>query len=90
MRALAFDSLSDLRRRRLVADNLIDALLATPGDGRVVWQLMMLEQWFVHRAPHRMAVTAATAPEPASAPAPGIARAPACRADEPYPAGVHG
>jgi asparagine synthase (glutamine-hydrolysing) len=60
LRALAFDSLADLRRRDIVAGSIIDGLLATPmaapapGFGALVWQLMMLEQWFVHRAPHRL------------------------------------
>lgn len=76
VRALAFDSLSDLRRRDLVAAALIDSLQAAPGDGRLVWQLMMLEQWFVHRAPHRLAL-AAVHTDP-------------CRADEPVPVGIHG
>lgn len=54
LRALAFDSLADLRQRHLVASSVIDGLLSasTPPDGALVWQLMMLEQWFVHRAPH--------------------------------------
>jgi len=93
LRALAFDSLSDLRRRAIVAGSVIDALLATPLSappadfGAQVWHLMMLEQWFVHRAPHRLpggAVPAAKAPALNVA---GHAAAPAlrCRADEPHP-----
>lgn len=60
LRALAFDSLADLRRRDIVAPTAIDALLSVPlsapppGFGHLVWQLMMLEQWFVHRSPHQM------------------------------------
>lgn len=80
VRALALDSLSDLRRRHLVAGEIIDALQAAPGDGRLVWQLMMLEQWFVHRAPHRMLP---------AAPASSIVASP-CRVDDPYPVGLHG
>lgn len=77
LRALAFDSLSDLRARRLVAGNVIDELLRDGGnpDGALVWQLMMLEQWFVYRAPHR----AAGAQE---APA---GTGPHCRVDDPLP-----
>jgi asparagine synthase (glutamine-hydrolysing) len=84
LRALALDSVADLRRRALVADSVIDGLLADPGDGRLVWQLMLLEQWFVHRAPHRAAP--APAPAPVAA-APVLAR---CRADDPHPVGLPG
>jgi asparagine synthase (glutamine-hydrolysing) len=65
LRALAFDSLADLRRRTIVAPRVIDDLLDTkltdpaPAFGTLVWQLMMLEQWFVHRAPHRLLGSAA-------------------------------
>lgn len=60
LRMFAFDSLSDLRRRHVVADSVIDGLLARPRDkasapgAALAWQLMMLEQWFVYRAPHRL------------------------------------
>ena len=83
LRALAFDSIADLRRRRLVAASVIDALLntpmaaPTPGFGKLVWQLMMLEQWFVHRAPHRLLGSAASVSLP-------------CRADDPLPLGQGG
>lgn len=80
VRALAFDSLSDLRRRHLVDGAIIDRLQAAPGDGALVWQLMMLEQWFVHRAPHRMRPAA-----PLSS-----AVADPCRVDDPHPVGLHG
>ena len=52
LRELAFDSLSDLKRRRIVRPSFIDDLqqrhLAQhPGyHGTMVWVLMMLEQWF--------------------------------------------
>jgi len=98
VRALAFDSLSDLRRRDLVAAGVIDGLLATPmrappaGFGALVWQLMMLEQWFVHRAPHRLlggAVPAATAPAlDVTEPAPPLV--PSCPADDPQPVRLDG
>jgi asparagine synthase (glutamine-hydrolysing) len=57
IRALAFDSLSDLKRRAIVQSGFIDTLLATKvaehpaHHGRMVWLLMMLEQWFTHRRP---------------------------------------
>ena len=67
LRALAFDSLSDLRCRHLVADGVIDDLLRSgrAPSPALVWQLMMLEQWFVHRAPHRMIAAHAAAAQPA-------------------------
>lgn len=77
LRALAFDSLHDLRRRHIVADSVIDGLLSTsmaapgPGFGDLVWRLMMLEQWFVYRAPHVLLGT--SAPHPAQP----------CHVDEP-------
>ena len=52
MRSLAFDSLSDLKRRAIVRPAFIDTLLAArvaehPAyHGRMVWLLVMLEQWF--------------------------------------------
>jgi asparagine synthase (glutamine-hydrolysing) len=55
IKALAFDSLSDLKRRAIVRADFIDALLATrvaehpAWHGRMVWLLMMLEQWFGQR-----------------------------------------
>jgi asparagine synthase (glutamine-hydrolysing) len=57
LRSLAFDSLSDLRRRGIVRADFVDALLARhlPGQpgrhGTMVWVLMMLEQWFAQRRP---------------------------------------
>ncbi|WP_332878550.1 asparagine synthase-related protein [Massilia sp. S19_KUP03_FR1] len=86
LRALAFDSLHDLRRRHIVADSVIDGLLSTsmaapgPGFGNMVWRLMMLEQWFLYRAPHVLLGT--SAPLTAS-----TAPVQACPADEPAPAG---
>lgn len=55
LRAIAFDSLSDLKARRIVRAGFIDALLQThlsqhPAyHGTMVWVLMMLEQWFRQR-----------------------------------------
>jgi asparagine synthase (glutamine-hydrolysing) len=98
VRALAFDSLADLRRRAIVADAVIDGLLDTPVTappphfGALVWQLMMLEQWFVHRASHRLlggAVSPAGATELNVAP-PGSPHAPICRVDDPHPVGLSG
>jgi asparagine synthase (glutamine-hydrolysing) len=93
LRTLAFDSLSDLRRRHIVAGTLIDNLLAAPGTqrapcaGAMVWQLMMLEQWFVHRTPHRSPGGMRTAPAGAGRALDGFAagRTQACRADDPLP-----
>jgi asparagine synthase (glutamine-hydrolysing) len=56
LRQLAFDSLSDLRRRRMLdapfLDDLPQLLAAHPRYyGTMVWILMMLEQWFAHHAP---------------------------------------
>jgi asparagine synthase (glutamine-hydrolysing) len=54
-RSLAFDSLSDLKRRAIVRADFIDALLSTrvaeqPAyHGRMVWLLTMLEQWLAQR-----------------------------------------
>lgn len=55
IKGIAFDSLSDLKRRGIVRAEFIDTLLATrvaqhPAyHGRMVWLLMMLEQWFGQR-----------------------------------------
>lgn len=55
LRQLAFDSLSDLKARRIVRASFIDDLLVHrlsehPGyHGTMVWVLMMLEQWFQQR-----------------------------------------
>jgi asparagine synthase (glutamine-hydrolysing) len=57
LRGLALDSLSDLKRRAIVRADFIDTLLATrvaeqpARHGRMVWLLMMLEQWFAQRRP---------------------------------------
>jgi asparagine synthase (glutamine-hydrolysing) len=61
-RNLAFDSLSGLRGRGIVRTDFIDELLSRrlaedpARHGRMVWLLMMLEQWFAQR---RVAVPAA-------------------------------
>jgi asparagine synthase (glutamine-hydrolysing) len=55
LRAIAFDSLADLRARRIVRAAFIDELLARrlpeqpARHGNMVWLLMMLEQWFAQR-----------------------------------------
>jgi asparagine synthase (glutamine-hydrolysing) len=55
LKELAFDSLSDLKARRIVRPDFIDDLLTRrlaehPGyHGTMVWVLMMLEQWFQQR-----------------------------------------
>lgn len=55
VRQLAFDSLSDLQRRRIVRADFIDTLL-TPGrrgqpaqNAQMAWLLTMLEQWLAQR-----------------------------------------
>ena len=58
LRSLAFDSLSDLKARRIVRADFIDTLTQTlvrehPAyHGTMVWVLMMLEQW-LRRQPTR-------------------------------------
>jgi asparagine synthase (glutamine-hydrolysing) len=55
LRSLAFDSLSDLKSRRIVRSDFIDTLLTrhVPGHpahhGTMVWTLLMLEHWFALR-----------------------------------------
>jgi asparagine synthase (glutamine-hydrolysing) len=55
LKGLAFDSLADLRKRRIVRADFIDTLLAhrlaaqPARHGTMVWLLMMLEQWFAQR-----------------------------------------
>lgn len=52
LRALAYDSLLDLRRRQVVRPGFIDMLLSAsiePHAG-MVWALMMLELWFAQHA----------------------------------------
>ena len=55
LKELAFDSLNDLKARRIVRADFIDDLLERrlaehPGyHGTMVWVLMMLEQWFQQR-----------------------------------------
>ncbi|MDB5951708.1 MAG: asparagine synthase family protein [Massilia sp.] len=57
LRELAFDSLADLKRRAIVRADFIDTLLASrlaeqpAWHGRMVWLLMMLEQWLAQRRP---------------------------------------
>ncbi len=62
LRQLAYDSLSDLKRRRIVRAEFIDTLLNhhladhPAYHGTMVWVLMMLEQWFLqHAAPAPLA-----------------------------------
>jgi asparagine synthase (glutamine-hydrolysing) len=72
IRALAFDSLADLKRRAIVRTEFIDTLLAArvaeqpARHGRMVWLLMMLEQWFAQRRP--AALHAAFVRSPANEP----------------------
>lgn len=55
LKALAFDSLATLRSRGIVRADFIDQLLSRrlaedpARHGRMVWLLMMLEQWFAQR-----------------------------------------
>jgi asparagine synthase (glutamine-hydrolysing) len=57
IRALALDSLADLKRRAIVRAGFIDTLLVAPTaaqpawHARMVWLLMMLEQWLAQRRP---------------------------------------
>jgi asparagine synthase (glutamine-hydrolysing) len=56
LHALAFDSVSDLRRRCIFSETLLDTLPARLNEhpayyGTMVWILMMLEQWFKFHAP---------------------------------------
>jgi len=91
LRMFAFDSLSDLRRRHVVAASVIDGLLSRPKDSvsapgaALVWQLMMLEQWFVYRAPHRL-LTRQRPPAAAASAAAHVEVARVCRADDPLQA----
>lgn len=59
LRALAYDSLLDLRRRHIVREKFIDMLLSmsAPANAEMVWMLMMLEQWLSarSRAPREIA-----------------------------------
>ena len=52
LRALAYDSLLDLRRRQLVRPGFIDMLLSASLESHadMAWSLMMLEQWLAQRA----------------------------------------
>jgi asparagine synthase (glutamine-hydrolysing) len=72
LRAIAFDSLAALRSRGIVRPEFIDLLLSRslPEDparhGRMVWLLMMLEQWFAQR---RSGAPASVAPPRETVPA---------------------
>jgi asparagine synthase (glutamine-hydrolysing) len=61
LRTLAFDSLSDLKARRIVRADFIDRLMQTlvrehPAyHGTMVWVLMMLEQWLRQHTTRRAA-----------------------------------
>lgn len=69
LRALAYDSLSNLARRRILRREFIDLLLARrlPQDpalhGQTVWRLLMLELWLARG--RRDGVVAATCPDTA-------------------------
>ena len=66
LRALAYDSLSDLKSRRIVRASFIDALTGRmvhehPAyHGTMVWVLMMLEQWLRVQSAQRAAAPGAT------------------------------
>lgn len=66
LRALAYDSLADLAKRRILRREFIDLLLARrlPEDpaahGRTVWRLMMLEQWLARGRRDGLAVAPKT------------------------------
>jgi asparagine synthase (glutamine-hydrolysing) len=72
LRGLAFDSLATLRSRGIVRPEFIDLLLSRKlaedpaRHGKMVWLLMMLEQWFAQR---RHGVPASVAPLRDMAPA---------------------
>ncbi|MYN25126.1 asparagine synthetase B family protein [Duganella levis] len=76
LRELAFDSLADLKGRRIVRADFIDHLTQTlvhehPAyHGTMVWVLMMLEQWLQQHATPRSAAVPAAAAETAAGPAP--------------------
>lgn len=76
LRALAYDSLSDLKRRRMVRSDFIDQLMHKlvrehPAyHGTMVWVLMMLEQWLQQHAIPQPAAVPASAAEIACDPAP--------------------
>ncbi|NVM78326.1 asparagine synthase (glutamine-hydrolyzing) [Duganella sp. SG902] len=76
LRALAYDSLSDLKRRRIVRPEFIDQLTRKlvrehPAyHGTMVWVLMMLEQWLQQHAIPQPAVAPAGVAETAGGPAP--------------------
>ena len=69
LRGLAFDSLSDLKARRIVRADFIDTLTHKlvaehPAyHGTMVWVLMMLEQWLRQHATRRAAGSPADAAE---------------------------
>ncbi|MRX06436.1 asparagine synthase [Pseudoduganella sp. FT25W] len=76
LRELAFDSLHDLKPRRIVRTDFIDRLTRTlvhehPAyHGTMVWVLMMLEQWLQQHATPRCAAVPADAEKTAADPAP--------------------
>ncbi|MTV36422.1 asparagine synthetase B family protein [Duganella radicis] len=76
LRALAYDSLADLKTRRIVRAGFIDQLTGKlvqehPAyHGTMVWVLMMLEQWLQHHATPRASVVPADAAETVADPAP--------------------
>jgi asparagine synthase (glutamine-hydrolysing) len=69
LRSLAFDSLASLRTRGIVRADFIDLLLSRrvaedpPRHGRMVWMLMMLEQWLSLRRTVVEAAPVAGTPE---------------------------
>ena len=76
LRALAYDSLSDLKARRIVRAGFIDELTdkLVPQHpayhGTMVWVLMMLEQWLRQHATRRAGDLPSGVAETAAGPAP--------------------
>ena len=60
LKELALDSLNDLKARKIVRPEFVDALVGRHLDehagyhGTMVWVLMMMEQWFKQREAHRV------------------------------------
>jgi len=58
LREIAYDSLSDIKRRGIIAPRFLDTLLQdyltqhSGYYGSMIWVMMMLEQWFKKRAPN--------------------------------------
>jgi asparagine synthase (glutamine-hydrolysing) len=78
LQSLAFDSLSDLKKRRIVRADFIDSLMHTMVSehpayhGTMVWVLMMLEQWLARQSRWRPTDSRADAAEIAADLAPKV------------------